>query len=139
MRIGGIIIELGVPEMREGLAFYRRLIGRPPDPGPEPDFNGWEIFENGWLRLREGPASPGGPIHLQVDDIDAARARLEKELGIAPASITRRPALPAFCGFGDPWGNRLGFWQRLEPDRFRRLEGKHHDAGTWSRFLLKQE
>jgi catechol 2,3-dioxygenase-like lactoylglutathione lyase family enzyme len=110
----GVTVQLLVPDFAGGVDFYSRLIGRPPDFEPHEDFVEWEVLPGFWLQLGEGTPRRAYPLRLAVDDVAAERARAERELGAhAVSAIQRIPGLVAFCNFDDPWGNRLGFYERL--------------------------
>lgn len=73
-RFLGFTIEVRTPDSREGIEFYTRLFGRPPDFAPHVDFVEWEIVDDRtWFQLGEGEPRPARPVRFRVDDIDAAQ------------------------------------------------------------------
>ena len=112
-RFSGITVQFFVPDIRAGIEFYSRLFGRPPDFKPHEDFKEWEVFDNFWLQIGQGEPRPTYPLRLRVEDIDAQRERVERDVGARCSAITRIPGLVAFCNFSDQWGNNLGLYQRL--------------------------
>lgn len=102
-----------MPDIQAGINFYSRLFRRPPDFEPHEDFKEWEVFSNCWLQVGEGEPQPTYPMRLRVGNIEAERERVEREVGVPCSPVKRIPGLVAFCDFSDPWGNRLGLYQRL--------------------------
>lgn len=128
-RFRGLTVEFRMPDIRAGVEFYSRLIGRPPDFEPHHDFVEWEVTPNFWLQIGEGEARPTYALRLRVDDIEAECRRVERELSVRCSPITRIAGLVAFCNFNDAWGNNLGFYQRLFVDGTPRVPG-----GSWHDF-----
>ena len=127
-RFRGQTIEFREPDLRAGVEFYSMLFGRPPDFAPHSDFVEWEVFDNNaWFQLAEGEPRPAYALRLRVDDIDAEVERVQREVGGRCSPITRIPGLVAFCNFSDPWGNHLGFYQRLFTETPRVPGGSFHD------------
>ncbi len=127
-RFRGLTIEFGVPDLRAGIDFYSKLFGRPPDFEPHSDFVEWEVFDNNsWFQLAEGEPRPAYALRLRVDDLDSEVKRVEREVGAHCSAITRIPGLVTFCNFSDPWGNTLGFYQRLFAETPRVPGGSFHD------------
>ena len=133
-RFHGLTVEFRMPDIRAGVEFYSRLIGRPPDFEPHDDFNEWEAAPGFWLQVGEGEPRPTYALRLRVDDIEAECRRVERELGVRCSPITRISGLVAFCNFSDPWGNTLGFYQRLFVDGIPRVPG-----GRWHDFEQPDE
>jgi predicted enzyme related to lactoylglutathione lyase len=123
----GITVQVSVPEFKAGLNFYSRLFGRPPEFEPYDDFAEWEaVKEDVWFQLGEGEPRPTThSVCFRVNDIGTAVAWVEREFGVRCA-ITRIPGLVAFCNFADPWGNNLGFYQRLWT-HIPRIPGGHSE------------
>jgi catechol 2,3-dioxygenase-like lactoylglutathione lyase family enzyme len=108
----GMTVQVAVPNFTAGLDFYSRLFGCAPEFKPYDDFAEWEAVKDVWFQLAEGEPRPAHAARFRVNDIATAVEWVERELGVRCA-ITRIPGLVAFCNFADPWGNNLGFYQRL--------------------------
>jgi len=70
----GVTVQLKVPDIAAGIAFYSQLLGRKPDFEPHEDFKEWELVPTRWLQLAEGTPEPAGRLRLGVDNIEHARA-----------------------------------------------------------------
>jgi predicted enzyme related to lactoylglutathione lyase len=114
----GVTAQVSVPDFKAGLNFYSRLFGRPPEFEPYDNFAEWEAVKDAWFQLGEGEPRPAHAARFRVNDIATAVEWVERELGVRCA-VTRIPGLVAFCNFADPWGNNLGFYQRLWTHRPR--------------------
>jgi predicted enzyme related to lactoylglutathione lyase len=123
-------VQFSVPDFRAGLEFYSRLFGRKPEFEPYEDFAEWEAVENVWFQLGEGDSRPTHPARFRVNDIETVVEWVQRELGVRCSQITRIPGLVAFCDFRDPWGNNLGFYQRLWVHTARVPGGRSHDDET---------
>lgn len=132
-RFSRATVRFGVPDIRAAKDFYSRLLERLPDFEPHADFIEWELFTGFWLQLGEGEPRPAYPLRLCVDDLDAEIRRVERELGARCSSIGRVPGLVAFCIFADPWGNQLGFYQRLYRAEAPVIGGSYHDYDIQAR------
>jgi catechol 2,3-dioxygenase-like lactoylglutathione lyase family enzyme len=132
-RFGGLTVQFYVTDSRAGVDFYTRVLGRPPNFAPLPDFHEWDdIVANVTFQIAEGPPRPTYPIRLKVDDIEAERARIVRDASPRWASPVKRfEGLVAVCDFVDPWGNTFGLYQVLftggEPPQ---LAGHNRDHRT---------
>src|SRR6266699_4684224 len=68
----GVTVQLKVPDIAAGIAFYSQLLGRKPDFEPHEDFKEWELVPTRWLQLAEGTPEPAGRLRLGVDNIEHA-------------------------------------------------------------------
>ncbi len=131
-RFDGMTVEFLVPDFPAAVAFYTRLFGWRSDFEPYDDFIEWELLPKCWLQIGVGEPQPGRPLRLCVDDIEAEVARVARDLRVRCSPITRIPGLVAFCDFCDPWGNNLGFYQRLFMDGVPRFPGgRSADDRSW--------
>jgi predicted enzyme related to lactoylglutathione lyase len=128
-RFDGLTIQLGVADIRAGVEFYAALLGRPPDYEPHEDFKEWEVFPGCWLQIAQGRPVPTYPVRLRCADVETERERVERELGVRCSPVSRLPGVVALCNFHDPWGNRLGLYQRLFTDQPAIPGGSYRDEG----------
>ncbi len=102
---------LPVAHLGPALAWYERLMGRPPDMVPNASEACWKVAEAGWIYVIEDADRAGGAlITLVVDDLDPylaefAERGLEAELEEGPGV---RKAL-----LRDPEGNTVAYGQPL--------------------------
>ncbi len=110
----GLTIQLWVGDIDAATAWYERLLRRPPDFVPRPDFKEWELVPDTWLQI-SASKNPGqmSRLRLGVEDLKRERERLIDELGIDATEIERLEGAAAWCNFQDPWGNRIGLFQDL--------------------------
>lgn len=110
----GIIIEVHTGDFAAGLAWYERLLGRPPDTETHDRTARWEVVPYCWLQVAGGaPASGCGLLRLGTADIETDRDRVADALGVAVSEIRRIEGVIAWCDFDDPFGNSLGLFQDL--------------------------
>jgi predicted enzyme related to lactoylglutathione lyase len=126
-RFDGLTIQLGVADFPAGVRFYSGLLERPPDYEPHEDFVEWELFPGCWLQIAEGEPRPTYPVRLRCPDVEAERARVRRELGVTPSPVKRVTGVVALCNFHDPWGNRLGLYERLFTDEPAVPGGSYRD------------
>jgi predicted enzyme related to lactoylglutathione lyase len=121
-------VQLRVPDLDAGVAFYARLFGRPPDAWPHVDFAEWLVGPHMVLQLAAGEARQAYPIRFRADDLERERQRVGRELGTSCSAPKRVGRLVTFCDFADPWGNRLGFYQPISAGRDAPMPGgSEHD------------
>jgi hypothetical protein len=110
-------VQVRVADMKEGQRWYQTLLQKEPDFIPHEGFAEWELIPGCWLQVAEGvPAEGNGPIRFGVADLEAERERVVRELQVESFAIFSREGVPVRWGtFSDPWGNRLGFYQALNP------------------------
>ncbi|MBD8496999.1 VOC family protein [Paenibacillus arenosi] len=110
-------IQIRVTNFTAGQQWYQTLLNKQPDYVPHEGFAEWELIPGCWLQVAEGqPAEGSGPIRLGVINIEAERDRLMKQLQIERFDIHTREEVPVKWGtLTDPWGNRIGFFQYLNP------------------------
>jgi len=110
-------IQIRVTDIGQGMNWYRTLLSKAPDSIPHDGFVEWELMPGCWLQVAEGlPAEGSGPIRLGVKNLEAERDRIIQQLNIEPFEIYSREEVPVKWGtFSDPWGNRLGFFEYLDP------------------------
>lgn len=132
-KFGGLTVQFHVPSIKEGIEFYSRVLGRPPNFAPLPDFQEWDhIVPNVTFQVAEGPPRPTYPIRFRVSNIEAEHERIVREARPPHATPVKRfEGLVAVCDFLDPWGNAFGLYQVLcegaEPPK---LSGSCRDQMT---------
>jgi catechol 2,3-dioxygenase-like lactoylglutathione lyase family enzyme len=131
-RFRSMTVQFYVPDIRAGVEFYTRALGRPPNFAPYPDFHEWDhIAPNVTFQVAEGTPRPTYPIRFGVSDIEAERERITREAAPALTSqIKRFEGLVATCDFIDPWGNTFGLYQVLFTGEPPVLEGFGRDQRT---------
>jgi len=119
-------VQIRVSPFETGLRWYRTLFQREPDFVPHKGFAEWELVPGCWLQLADGnPTVGSGPLRLGVTNIQAQRQRVIEELNVDPFEVYSRPEVPVKWGtFSDPWGNRLGFFEYLDPAEKERAIGR---------------
>ncbi|HXH83649.1 MAG TPA: VOC family protein [Candidatus Tectomicrobia bacterium] len=130
-RFAGLTVQVYVPDIRAGVDFYTRALGRGPNFAPTPDFHEWDHLAPGvTFQVGEGTPRPTYPFRLKVADIDRERARVVRDARPALATPVKRfEGLVAVCDFVDPWGNTFGLYQVLfeggEPPRLTGSNREH--------------
>jgi hypothetical protein len=106
-------VQVRVPNMKEGQAWYSTLLNKEPDFVPHEGFAEWELLSGCWMQVAEGIPSPdSGPIRLGVADLEGEKERLIRLLGVEEFSIQSRKEVPVkWATFTDPWGNGIGLFQ----------------------------
>lgn len=113
IQINAMTLQIRVREIEEGVAFYRRLIGRAPDLDATPTFKEWEVLPGCWVQVTLGEAPMQTRLRFGVADLETARALAQTELKVDPTPVERIDGLVAWCNFDDPWGNPIGIFQDL--------------------------
>jgi hypothetical protein len=133
-RFAGLTVQFYVSDIAEGVEFYTRALGRPPNFAPLPDFHEWDhIIPDVTFQLAQGPPRPTYPIRFKVADIEQERDRILREASPPQStSVKRFEGLVAVCDFVDRWGNSFGLYQVLfaagqEPPK---LSGRNEDHRT---------
>jgi predicted enzyme related to lactoylglutathione lyase len=131
-RFGGLTVQFYVPDVRAGVEFYRRALGRAPNFAPTPDFQEWDhIAPHVTFQLAGGTPRPTYPVRFRVTDIDAERDRILRDARPPFATqIKRFDGLVALCDFVDPWGNAFGLYQVLFEGTPPTLTGSNREHMT---------
>ncbi len=141
-RYRAVTVQLYVPDIAAGVAFYTKALGRPPNFAPVPDFQEWDhIAPNVTFQIAEGPPRPTYPLRFGVSGIEAERERIIREAKPLRATAVKRfEGLVAVCDFVDPWGNTFGLFEVLyqggEPPK---LTGKNRDQRTEVEAMLAEQ
>jgi predicted enzyme related to lactoylglutathione lyase len=103
---------LPVAQLAPALAWYERLMGRPPDMLPNASEACWKVAEEGWIYVVEDADRAGGTlITLVVDDLDRHLSEFA-ERGME-VTLEERPGVWRKATARDPEGNTLSFAQPL--------------------------
>ena len=104
---------VAVADYTSALAWYERLMGRPPDFNPHENEAVWQILDNGWIYVVADTERAGKALlTLMVDNLDRHVAEL-KERGLAVGAIETQPGLFRKAEVTDPEGNKISFGQAL--------------------------
>jgi catechol 2,3-dioxygenase-like lactoylglutathione lyase family enzyme len=103
-----------VGDYEVALAWYERLMGRPPDMIPHEHEAVWQVTDTGWIYIVADAARAGnGLLTLLVDDLEARVAEIAQR-GIATEEIDWVvPGAVRSVWITDPDGNRIQFGQVL--------------------------
>lgn len=107
------VVSIAVPDLDEGRAFYRDVLGLGAPVYDLPEA-GWIEFESGStagniaIALAEAGWQPstGTTIVLNVEDCNSACSEL-RQRGVRCEDPVVFPGYVTFCSFYDPFGNRL--------------------------------
>jgi catechol 2,3-dioxygenase-like lactoylglutathione lyase family enzyme len=108
-----VFAGLAVADLPAALAWYERLLGRPPDLVPNWNEAAWQLTENGWIYVVGDSTRAGkGLLTLLVDDVDERIAEFA-ERGLAPVTIETLPNVVRKATIADPEGNQITLGQPL--------------------------
>ena len=107
--------QVRVTDFKEGKKWYETFLNKVADFIPHDGFAEWKLIPGCWLQVAEGKPSEGsGPIRLGIQNLEAEKKRLMRELNIDDFVIESRQEVPVKWGsFTDPWGNRIGLFEYL--------------------------
>jgi predicted enzyme related to lactoylglutathione lyase len=105
-----------VADYMTALAWYERLLGRPPDVIVHEEEAMWQVAQAGWIYV-VGDANRAGNalLTLLVDDLDNHLAAIA-ERGITTGPIDTIPGAVRKAAIVDPEGNRITFGQVLSKE-----------------------
>jgi len=113
MTIRNALASVPVRELAAALAWYEKLLGRPPDSQPMSEVAEWKFERGGWLQVYAAKErAGGGSVTLAVDDIDAQIATLRR-VGIDPGRTLEGKARVVMIN--DPDGNSIAFAEARDP------------------------
>jgi predicted enzyme related to lactoylglutathione lyase len=101
----------GIPvnDYAAALAWYERLLGRPPTFFPSDTEAVWELAEHSWVFIEHRPEHAGHAMHtILVDDLDALVAQIA-ERGLDPTKRETYSNGTRKATYHDPEGNEIGF------------------------------
>jgi catechol 2,3-dioxygenase-like lactoylglutathione lyase family enzyme len=97
-----VFAGLPVSDLEPALAWYERLLGRPPDMRPHAGEAVWQLAEGALIYVVVDPERAGrGLLTLIVDDVDVELEPIARETIAAGRKTV----------FADPDGNRITFAQ----------------------------
>lgn len=115
MAINHVFIGIPVAAYGPALAWYERLLGRPPDVIVKDDEAMWEVKEAGWTYVVADAQRAGNALlALLVDNLEEWIAALT-ERGITIGAIEMAPGLYRKAVITDPEGNQITFFENLGP------------------------
>lgn len=99
-----VAAEVIVTDHTAAVAWYERLVGRPPDERPMDGLAEWQLTDTGWLQVFADPDRAGhSATTLGVDDLDAVVGALaERGIELSRQTTSRGQPLATVT---DPDGN----------------------------------
>jgi hypothetical protein len=117
LSFAGAVLDVGVSDLGQAVAFYSVLLGRGPDLQPQPDQWEWFLHRGPEVdfRITLSPRTAGsGSLSLGVADLGAERSRLLEHWPGIPAA-QEKPGIITLVRMQDPDGNEITLWQDLMP------------------------
>jgi predicted enzyme related to lactoylglutathione lyase len=106
----------GIPVADYGpavVAWYERLVGRPPDMFPNDNEAVWRLADSGWIYVVGDSDRAGkGLLTILVDDLQEHVAGLA-ERGLVTEAIETVPGVVRTAVIADPDGNQIQFGEPL--------------------------
>jgi predicted enzyme related to lactoylglutathione lyase len=107
--IAHVFAGIPVADHPAAVAWYERLLGRPPDLVPREGDSAWQLAGQAWIYVVADAERAGqGLLTILVDDIDAHAAALA-ERGIDLGEIETVPGAVRRARITDPAGNTITF------------------------------
>ena len=117
MSIEHLFAGIAVADYHAALAWYERLLGRPPDVIVTDTEAMWQVTTAGWIYVVGDPERAGNDrVTLLVDDLADHVAALAGR-GIATGAIDTMPGLYRKVVITDPEGNKIAFGESLSGER----------------------
>jgi catechol 2,3-dioxygenase-like lactoylglutathione lyase family enzyme len=108
-----VFAGVAVADLDAGLAWYERLMGRPPDLVPNENEAAWRLAGAEWIYVvGDAHRAGNGLLALLVDDLDGLVSELT-ERGIPTGEIDTIPGAVRRMAIADPEGNAITFGQPL--------------------------
>ena len=113
MAINHVFAGIAVADYDSALAWYERLLGRPPDVIVTEHEAMWQVANTGWIYVVGDTKRAGHALlTLLVDDLEDQVAALA-DRGLAPGAIETAPGVVRKAVIIDPEGNRITFGEDL--------------------------
>jgi catechol 2,3-dioxygenase-like lactoylglutathione lyase family enzyme len=104
--VAAVFSGLPVADLDAALAWYERLLGRPPEMLPNESEAVWQLAEAALIYVVADPERAGhGLLTVIVDDLDGLLAEMELE----PDSVEPVAGVGRQASFVDPAGNWIRF------------------------------
>jgi catechol 2,3-dioxygenase-like lactoylglutathione lyase family enzyme len=116
MAIKQVFVGVAAAHLDSALAWYERLLGRPPDTIPNENEAVWQLADTGWIYVVADTDRAGKSLlTLIVDDLEDHVAELP-ERGHPTGAIDTVPGLYRKAVIIDPEGNMITFGEDLSAD-----------------------
>ena len=116
MAVSHVFAGIPVADYDAALAWYERLLGRPPDVIVTEHAAMWQVVDKGWIYVVGDPKRAGHALlTLLVDDLEDHVAALAQR-GLAIGAIDTVPGVVRKAVMIDPEGNRITFGEDLSTD-----------------------
>jgi predicted enzyme related to lactoylglutathione lyase len=113
MAITEFFAGIAVADFGSVLAWYERLLGKPPDFFPQEGEAVWRVTEHGWIYVVADAERAGKALlTILVDDLEEQVAQLAAR-GLPVGRIDVIPGSARKVVMSDPEGNRITFGQPL--------------------------
>jgi predicted enzyme related to lactoylglutathione lyase len=114
MPIQNVWASVAVKDLNAAIAWYRRVLDRPPDSRPLPIVAEWKFQQGGGLQVYQLPERAGqGSCSFSVSRVQEQIASLEK-LGIDTTQRTSNATVKTVM-ITDPDGNHIAFAETSDP------------------------
>ena len=114
MAITEFFAGIAVADFGSMLAWYERLLGKPPDFFPQEGEAVWRVTEHAWVYVVADAERAGRALlTILVDNLDDQIAELA-ERGVPAGPIDVIPGAARRVAISDPEGNRVTFGQPLQ-------------------------
>jgi len=111
-----VFAGIAVADYESALAWYERMMGRPPDLKPQENEAAWQLTDTGWFYIvRDTNRAGKALVTIMVNDLEELVASLREE-GLETPAIETLPGLYRKVVITDPDGNMISFGEDLSMD-----------------------